>query len=56
MSRREASRILGVSEMASTEAIGTAYKKVIMMNHPDKGGSLFIATKINQAKDTMLVK
>jgi DnaJ family protein C protein 19 len=56
MTRREASLILGVSEFATEPEIGKAYKKVMMLNHPDRGGSLFLATKINQAKDTLLVK
>ena len=56
MTRREAALILGTSETASDKEINTCYKKIMMMNHPDRGGSMLIATKINQAKDVLLLK
>ena len=56
MTRREAALILGTSETASDNEINTCYKKIMMMNHPDRGGSMLIATKINQAKDVLLLK
>ena len=51
MSRREAALILGLSPNSSTKKIRECHKKVMLLNHPDKGGSPYLAAKINQAKD-----
>ncbi|XP_059486895.1 mitochondrial import inner membrane translocase subunit TIM14-like [Neocloeon triangulifer] len=51
MSKREASLILGVSPTASKQRIKEAHKRIMIINHPDKGGSPYIASKINEAKD-----
>lgn len=53
MSKREASLILGVSPSASKNKIKDAHKKIMLLNHPDKGGSPYLAAKINEAKDLM---
>ncbi|NWI96460.1 DJC15 protein, partial [Pitta sordida] len=37
MSRREASLILGVSPSAGKDKIRTAHRKIMILNHPDKG-------------------
>ncbi|NXE84289.1 DJC15 protein, partial [Cochlearius cochlearius] len=37
MSRREASLILGVSPSAGKAKIRTAHRKIMILNHPDKG-------------------
>jgi len=55
MTRREAALILGVREGADKKKVQEAYKRVMMLNHPDLGGSAFVTTKINEAKD-MLAK
>ena len=54
MSRREAALILGVAEDASAEQVRDAHRRLIAKNHPDKGGSEYLAAKINQARDVLL--
>ncbi|KAK8815374.1 hypothetical protein WA158_003586 [Blastocystis sp. Blastoise] len=53
MTKREAALILGVRVNATPQRIQAAYKRLLLKNHPDKGGSPFIASKINQAKDML---
>jgi DnaJ homolog subfamily C member 19 len=53
MSKREAALILGVSPTASKVKIKDMHKKIMLANHPDKGGSPYLAAKINEAKDMM---
>ncbi|KAF5204837.1 Mitochondrial import inner membrane translocase subunit tim14 [Thalictrum thalictroides] len=56
MTKREAALILGVRERSDMEKIKQAYKRVMLANHPDAGGSPFLARKINEAKDLLLRK
>lgn len=56
MTRREAALILGIRESAAAEKVKEAHRKVMIANHPDAGGSHYLASKINEAKDVMLGK
>ena len=54
MSRREAGLILGVSPSSGASRIGEKHKRIMLANHPDRGGSQYMASKINEAKDVLL--
>jgi hypothetical protein len=54
MNTREALDVLGLEEGATREEIMSAHKKLIQKMHPDRGGSTYLASKINQAKDILL--
>ena len=53
MSRGEASKILEVSERGTKQQIKDAHRKMMMLNHPDRGGSPYIASKINEAAECL---
>eukprot|EP01124_Arcella_intermedia_P030173 TRINITY_DN6537_c0_g1_i2.p1 TRINITY_DN6537_c0_g1~~TRINITY_DN6537_c0_g1_i2.p1 ORF type:complete len:113 (-),score=26.60 TRINITY_DN6537_c0_g1_i2:40-378(-) len=52
----EALLILGISEEDAKDhkKLHGAHRKVMLKNHPDKGGSLYLASKINEARDLLL--
>ncbi len=50
----EAAAMLGVDDKALPEDIRTAHRKLISQIHPDKGGTDYLAAKINEARDVML--
>lgn len=54
MSRAEALAILDLEEGAGREAINAAYKRLIAKAHPDRGGSAYLAAKINEARGVLL--
>jgi hypothetical protein len=54
MSREEAYRVLGLEAGASNDEIRAAHRKLMLQNHPDKGGTSYLAAKINEAKDVLL--
>ncbi len=54
MSDEEARAILNVSKTASIKEIKAAYHTLIIKNHPDHGGSSYLAAKINQARDRLV--
>ncbi|XVE96752.1 hypothetical protein REPUB_Repub02eG0249800 [Reevesia pubescens] len=54
MTRREAALILGVRESTPAEKIKEAHRRMMVANHPDAGGSHYLASKVNEAKDMML--
>ncbi|MBM3534433.1 MAG: molecular chaperone DnaJ [Alphaproteobacteria bacterium] len=54
MTRAEALRVLDLPEGATTEQIRDAHRRLMLANHPDRGGSTYLAAQINRAKDVLL--
>ncbi|KAI8868705.1 chaperone J-domain-containing protein [Ramicandelaber brevisporus] len=52
MNQREAALILGLRENAITkDKLKEAHRRIMLLNHPDRGGSPYMASKINEAKE-----
>lgn len=56
MSIQEAAALFGVSVDATPLQIKTAYRKLMLKHHPDKGGSAEYAAKLNMARDVLMAK
>ncbi|KAI8322874.1 hypothetical protein GQ54DRAFT_273787 [Martensiomyces pterosporus] len=57
MSKREAAQILGLKESSLTkDKVKKAHRTIMLLNHPDRGGSPYLATKINEAKEFLETK
>lgn len=41
-------------ETADEKKVQDAHKKLMILNHPDAGGSTFLATKVNEAKELLI--
>jgi hypothetical protein len=54
MTVEEAYAILGLAPGADAEAIKEAHHRLMVKLHPDHGGSDYLATKINRARDVLL--
>ena len=46
--------LLGVHQTSSTEQILTEYKVQVLLNHPDKGGSNEVFSKLTEAKKVLV--
>lgn len=54
MSSEEALEVLGLDPDADDAAIRSARKRLLGLVHPDRGGSAWLAGKVQQAGDTLL--
>ncbi len=54
MTVEEALAILGLEAGASKRKVKSAHRSLMKKYHPDHGGSDYLATKINEAKDVLL--
>jgi hypothetical protein len=54
MTREEAYKVLGLSPDATREQIVTEYRRLMKRVHPDQGGTTYLASRLNQAKDRLL--
>ncbi len=54
MTKQEACQILGLEPGASKQDIRKAWRNLMKGMHPDHGGSAFLASKINAARDILL--
>lgn len=54
LSTNEAYEILGLPNTAAKDEIVKAHKRLMQRMHPDRGGSDYLAAKINAAKDLLI--
>jgi DnaJ family protein C protein 19 len=54
MTREEAYQVLGLLPGATEPEIRAAHHRLMRTAHPDSGGSDWLATRVNQARDVLL--
>lgn len=54
MGREEALAVLGLPDGASENEIRAAHRRLMRSAHPDSGGSNWLASRINEARDVLL--
>lgn len=56
MRPNEARALLDVGEGASLDEIRAAHRRLIAKVHPDAGGSVGLATRVNAARDALIAE
>lgn len=54
MTLKQAMEILGFETVESVEQITKRHRELMQKNHPDRGGSDYLAAQINQAKEILI--
>jgi hypothetical protein len=54
MTREEAAEMLGVTTDAARDEVMAAHRRLIQKLHPDRGGTDYLAARLNEARDRLL--